>query len=128
MERADASCCLRNLGSVETPRCRILEQKGQLVGTKQTVSMSNVDCSGRSIVEMLEDELDAVIDQLMEAGSEATEGEKGRAMGLSTAIAIIRNPYAPNVRSAKAQAMARWDSRQAASGVDLSHDQAESGA
>lgn len=63
-------------------------------------------CVGRSLLEMLEDELDEKVDWLNDVGGSQIEMEnvKGQAMGLATSIAIIRAPYCPNVESVRQDA------------------------
>lgn len=67
------------------------------------------DCAGRSIVEMMEDELDAIIERLM--GEPENEEERGKAAGVSYCIAIARQPYNPDVPAVKNEAMLRWEAR-----------------
>ena len=67
---------------------------------------------------MLEDELDESFDRLM-SGTYADDDEslnkaKGRAEGLTFAIAVIRGPYAPNLDATKGQAVVRYQEREAA--------------
>lgn len=79
--------------------------------------------AGSSILEHLWQELDTVvlgIAQLEEAhplqGRSAGDwvaisSLKGEALGLARAIAIMRNPYAPDVDAVRAEAMERLDAR-----------------
>ena len=89
--------------------------------------------AGKSILDLLWEEMDDVVDLLMEEGQpESWSGElfgmpqdeigvvsewqnwgeqRGRAQGLAYALAVILNPYAPDVPMIKAQAMARWEER-----------------
>lgn len=67
-------------------------------------------CDGRSILEMMEDELDVVMERLMSRDGAAEDGlDPGRAQGLATAIAIIRNPYRPDMDMVRAMAVERWE-------------------
>jgi hypothetical protein len=98
--------------------------------------------AGKSILDLLWEELDEVMDLLMEQGAPdkdslaselhltsalsvarqlATEwystlqewGElRGQAQGLAYAIAVLTNPYAADVPTVKKEALARWQSRQ----------------
>ena len=67
-------------------------------------AMSGESCAGKSIIEMLQDHLDFLIDELY---TEPTEAAKGRALGVAEAIAVIQNPYLPNVDAVRAEAMER---------------------
>jgi hypothetical protein len=80
----------------------------------------------RTLLEMLWDELDAKLDVLMADGepepalADSWTGEdvdnyaewgrqQGRCEGLAYAIAVITNPYQPNVPAIKAEALRRWE-------------------
>lgn len=66
-------------------------------------------CAGKSLHEILWDELMTIMDRLM-TGCEAEDGrDPGRAEGVAYCIAIFQNPYAPNIDSVRAEAMERWD-------------------
>jgi hypothetical protein len=67
-------------------------------------------CRGKSILEMLWEELDAIVERLM-AGA-ASEEDKGRAQGVAYAIAVIENPYLPSVERIREEAMDRWEADQ----------------
>lgn len=64
-------------------------------------------CQGKSILEMLWDELETIVERLM-AGAEA-EDDKGRALGTAYAIAVIENPYLPDIERVRKEAMRRWE-------------------
>lgn len=79
-------------------------------------------CAGKSILDFLWDELmDAYGWIVLYQGSypgiddaqgwEELEGVKGKALGLATAIAIVYNPYMPNVDAVRAEAAERWAAR-----------------
>lgn len=91
--------------------------------------------AGRSLIEILWEELDSIMDRLMDDGApepprnhnaplsakEAKEfcnsfaewgEERGQAQGVAYALAIMLNPYQPNVPGVKAEAMERWEARQ----------------
>lgn len=92
--------------------------------------------AGRSIMEILWEELDDIMDRLMEDGEpdvneydsgvqyqsidvgEYTEAvklwgeERGKAQATAYAIAIMTNPYQPSIPDIKAEAMRRWQERQ----------------
>ena len=94
-------------------------------GSLRGDEMDGKSCAGRSLLEMLEDELDDVMDFLMaKPGDELYEQKeeyteemlnraKGRAEGITFSIAIIRGPYHPNIDAVKGQAVARYRERQA---------------
>lgn len=65
-------------------------------------------CAGKSILELLWDELMTVLDRLMTEGTAEDGKDPGRAEGLAYAIAVMSNPYLPNVDSVREQAMDRW--------------------
>ena len=65
--------------------------------------------AGKSIIELVWDEMDAVYGRLMAGEGAVAKGDKGMARGLATALAILTNPYAPNVETIRAQAHTRWE-------------------
>lgn len=66
-------------------------------------------CHGKSILEMIWDDLDATVERLMSVEPEdADEIDVGQARGLAFAIAVIVNPYYPNIETVREQAMGRW--------------------
>lgn len=94
-----------------------------------------VSGAGRSLLEMLWEELDVIMDKLMEEGAPEdvpptptmenraplaawrTEwleyGEtRGQAQGVAYAIAVIERPYEPDVPGIKERAVERWEERQ----------------
>lgn len=68
-------------------------------------------CGGKSILEMMWDELDAIVERLMGGG--AAEDDKGRAQGVAMCIALVENPYLPDVERVREQAMDRWETQNA---------------
>lgn len=73
-----------------------------------------VSAAGRSIQEIILEELDETMDELMEDGSGAEPEARGYARGLTYALAVIRNPYKikKSIRITKEEAVARWEERQ----------------
>jgi hypothetical protein len=70
-------------------------------------------CAGKSLHEILWDELMTIMERLM-TGCEAEDGrDPGRAEGVAYCIAIFQNPYAPNIEGVRAEAMERWDQQEA---------------
>jgi hypothetical protein len=75
-------------------------------------------CGGKSIMEMLWERLDEIYVMLMGPLRGYSDGDRmksrtiGEALGIATAIAIIMNPYAPNVDAVRAEARSRWEASQ----------------
>lgn len=67
------------------------------------------ECSGRSLVEMMEDELDSVVDRLMSGGEAADGRDPGRAEGIAYCIALVRQPYNPSIEMVREAAMVRYE-------------------
>lgn len=57
-------------------------------------------------------ELDAVVDRLKDLSSEDMLGDRARADGMCTIIAIYTSPISPNPETIRAIAMERWEKRQ----------------
>lgn len=66
--------------------------------------------AGKSIIELVWDQMDAVYARLM--SGETEKGDKGQARGLAIALAILTNPYANDVDAIRMQAHARWEDAQ----------------
>lgn len=64
-------------------------------------------CAGKSIQELVMEELLTVIDRLMSEDPDLPR-DAGRAEGLAYALAVFQNPYRPNVEAIKEQAMDLW--------------------
>jgi hypothetical protein len=81
------------------------------------------ECDGRGILGTLEDLLDVQVQALMTDWQGAPPDDldeaeqlgdlKGFSRGLATAIAVMTNPYYPDVNSIRAAAMARYEERKA---------------
>lgn len=83
------------------------------------------ECGGKSILEILWEELLEVYsdiihwrpervdpdhpDWMHQEDAEERGHNKGRAVGLATAIAVIVNPYAPNLEAVRAEAKTRYE-------------------
>lgn len=66
-------------------------------------------CGGQTLLELMWEELMAVMDRLM-TGQEAEDGkDPGRAEGVAYAIAIMQNPYLPNLDAVREQALDKWE-------------------
>lgn len=69
-------------------------------------------CGGKTILELLWGELDAVMDRLMTGGAAEDGRDPGRAEGVAFAIAVMQNPYLPNIDAVREQAMERWEAQE----------------
>lgn len=68
--------------------------------------------AGKSIIEMLWDHLDTVMERLM-TDCQAEDGQDvGMARGIALSIATLMNPYSPNIDHVREEAMERWESKQ----------------
>lgn len=65
--------------------------------------------AGRSIIELLWEEMDSVYARLMAGDGARAKGDKGRAAGLAHALALMTNPYAVNVEAIREAAHERWE-------------------
>jgi hypothetical protein len=66
-------------------------------------------CAGKSLQEMVWDELMSVYERLVQ-GMEAADGrDPGRAEGLAMALAVMQNPYRPNIEIIRQQAATRYE-------------------
>jgi hypothetical protein len=96
------------------PECIVHKERRLMNQGRSIADSADGTCEGKGLIEMLEDLLDGSFDQLMSpAGLEQPELEKGYALGLSTAIAVLTNPYFPNVDVIKAEAVERYEARSA---------------
>lgn len=74
-------------------------------------------CGGKSILELIWEKLDAVYAELVteEVARDPMSAEasvlRGEALGLASALAIITNPYSPNLDAIRAEAKARWEDK-----------------
>lgn len=70
-------------------------------------------CGGETLLELMWEELMAVYERLM-TGQAAEDGrDPGRAEGLALAIAVVQNPYLPNLDNVREQAQERWETENA---------------
>lgn len=116
MRKADASECIALAPIAYRTTCKVLSQRMEMMAVKkgkEEFSSAPSACAGKSLVEIMWDELDHLVDNLMDDGSEAGDGlDKGRADGVAFCIALITNPYYPNVPAVKAEAMDRRAGRE----------------
>lgn len=110
--------CLSIAGSKDSPVCAILASRDHLVVKLYKIGkekyMDRVEqyeayCADRSVKEIMEDELDSILERLMDDGEAADGQDKGRAESLCWAIALIENPYAPNMDQVKGKMMLRYE-------------------
>lgn len=74
------------------------------------VNADGLSCGGQTILEVVWGELMAVTERLMTG--QDTEDDVGAARALAWVIAIMQNPYRPNVDSVREQVMERMDEHQ----------------
>lgn len=112
--------CLSIGGFQNSPVCAILASRDHLVVKLSKIGkekyMDRIDqyekyCEDRSVKEIMEDELDTIMDRLMNDGGAADGRDPGRGESLSWAIALVENPYAPNMDKIKGEAMLRYERR-----------------
>lgn len=76
------------------------------------VNAGGSNCGGKTLYEMIWDEMMVVTDRLMsdvEADQESDPDDVGAARSLAWVIAVMQNPYLPNVDAVREQVMERWD-------------------
>lgn len=75
------------------------------------------ELAGKSVLDLLWERLDAFVDELMAPAHEGGELElaerKGHAYGMAEAIALVTNPYHPDIDAVRGEAMERWEQRNA---------------
>lgn len=97
---------------------RVANAASQREAVRDTASVP----TGKSILELAWDELDAVMEILMAPGDfdleEALDWYKGRANGLATCIALMHNPYVPDVVAVRELAKERYRQLEAGEPVE----------
>lgn len=76
------------------------------------VNAGGSNCGGKTLYEMIWDEMLVVTDRLIgiaDAGAEPDPDDVGAARSLAWVIAVMQNPYLPNVDSVREQTMQRWE-------------------
>ncbi len=71
------------------------------------VSAGGSACGGRTILELLWEEMMAVYERLVTG--QAAEHDVGIAQGIAYAIAVMQNPYQPNIDNVREQAAQKWE-------------------
>lgn len=109
VDKALARQCLKN--NAAGYRCEILRGQNE-------VCKPQPDCGGKSLIQMIWDELDQVMDRLLAEelhldDEGRTNVDRGRAHGLAISLSILLNPYNPSIDTIRAEAMERWNSRNA---------------
>lgn len=72
------------------------------------VNAEDMTCAGKSLYEMVWDELMTVMERLMCDGEAEDGRDPGRAEGLAMALAIFTNPYYVDIEQIRKAAMERW--------------------
>lgn len=104
VDRALAHHCLTNLGSVTSAQCPIIEMRSAMDGSQK-------DCEGRTPLARLEALVDEVMVQYMDYDNSETADARLRGVlyGLCWSIAVIKNPYYPDLNKIKAEAQRRYE-------------------
>jgi hypothetical protein len=106
--------CIR---SIEQGRACALREGRNMAVTPQP----HASCGGKSIIEMIWDELMQVYSRIMlskqyvESGDQRAEDfhavqDIGEAIGLATALSLLLNPYNPDIDAIREEAAQRWES------------------
>lgn len=67
-------------------------------------------CAGKSLMEHMWDELDAIVARLMSEDGAAEDGkDPGRAEGVAWCISLFSQPYYPDIDSVREEAMRRYE-------------------
>jgi hypothetical protein len=66
-------------------------------------------CAGRSLQDMMWDELLTVVDRLVQGDGAEAEDDRGKAQGIAYCLAITQNPYKPNMEAIREEAMRRYE-------------------
>lgn len=80
------------------------------------VQAGSSDCGGDTIMDLIWREMMVVTDRLIgisEAGEEPDPDDVGAARSLAWVLAVMQNPYLPNVDSVREQVMERWENENA---------------
>ena len=75
--------------------------------------MNEPKYAGPSIREQMWEELDSLINILMAHKAKDVVYARGRAYGVASCLAILEQPYSPNVDAVRERAMERWNERRA---------------
>ncbi len=75
------------------------------------VNAGGTSCGGKSLYELVWEEMMAILERLM-TGQEA-EDDVGAARAIAWVLAVMQNPYLPNVDAVRQQAMEKWENEYA---------------
>lgn len=123
-DRADYRCCLSSLGT-DPPVCRVMLERSEMSAKprKTREIADEVICEGKSLREVMEFRLDQKVTLIMswedgdpEDTRTYSDGEvdplllqtKGEALGIAWCIALITEPFLPNVDTVRQAAMGRY--------------------
>lgn len=122
--KADATHCIQHAPLTHKETCRLLEERLHIMGKQTRVLEASASCAGKSILEMMNEELDRLVGLLMTDWSTPPEegddeewldyGEvRGQAQGVAMCIAFVLNPYHPNIEAVKDDALERYAAAEA---------------
>lgn len=99
----------REAGEGKITEIKFLVEHAQTMSDLLRAAYSNNgghSCGGHSLYEMVWDEMMTITDRLM-TGQE-TDDDVGAARAIAFVLAIMQNPYRPNVEAVKEQVMDKW--------------------
>lgn len=99
----------RQQDAVTDVEIKFLVEHAQTISDLARAAYSNNgghSCGGTSLYEMIWDEMMTITDRLM-TGQE-TDDDVGAARATAYVLAIMQNPYRPNVEAVKQQVMDKW--------------------
>jgi hypothetical protein len=116
---ADPSECIAHAPVAWRVQCKVLRERERLMGrnadTRNARQEFGESCGGKSIRELMEDRLDDIIDEVMALGDDEPAPEdwklKGEGRGVAWCIALILQPYNPDVDDVMNDAMLRYEAR-----------------
>jgi hypothetical protein len=75
------------------------------------VNAGGTSCGGKTLYDMVWDEMMLTLERLMTG--QQSEDDVGAARALAYVLAIMQNPYLPNVDAVREQAMEKWENEYA---------------
>lgn len=101
-------------------RNRVMSLVPRNADVERVIASPRPSCGGKSILDLIWEELMEGYRRLMPGGEHGDleisdpvrTNTSGVVLGLASAIAIIINPYAPNVDVVRTEARARWEAEQ----------------
>lgn len=76
-------------------------------GKQKNPRTSGESCEGKSLLQHMWEELDAITARLM--AGQGGKRDKGRAEGVAWCIALVQSPYNPSIDAVREQAMERYE-------------------